>query len=308
MDPRTAATVRAADGSSNARLGLSCLMILLLGLLAACSQGAKPMLTSAEALFARGDYLGAVREFERVTEQYPRSPEAGDALFWIGKIELLHVQDYQKAIEAFRNLVSGHPSHHQASEAQRLIAQIYDQKLNDSRLAIAEYQKLIQGFPDDSDLDEAQFRIGDAYFSLHSMEQARIEWEALTKRWPESTWSVEALYRIGNTYYVEERFEEALKIFRRVQSSYPESKVAVDARIGEAGCLEGLDRLEDALRAYTELLDLNQSTDLIEIRLKSLKDRMARSGQAAVRKRGIKPIDGQDSSQAVPEPPAKAGE
>ncbi len=248
--------------------------VCVVALLAGCERGAQRVFATAETRFAAGDYLGAVRQYERVTEEFPRSTQAGDAYYWVGMIEHLYLNDQRKAIEAFRNLVARFPQTTNAPEAQRLIGEIYEKKFGDLRLAIAEYQRLLREFPDVHDADQVQYHIGEAYFDLGDLDQARLEWDTLLKQRPQNEWAGHALYRIGGTFFLQGHYQEAFDQFDRLLRDYPEGDLRIEARFWQANCLEELERLTEALTAYREIQEGYSNPGVIKVKIQRLEARL----------------------------------
>ena len=249
-------------------------LLIVLGLAVGCSNGSRKLLESAENRLRQGDYLGAVQNYRTIVEDYSKSPEADDAYFSIGTIEVLYLQDYQGALLTFRSLIRDYPKSPLLPKAQQWIAEIYDQKLHRPQTAIAEYQKLVEMTDDPALRDEIRYRVGETYVTLNDLDQARAEWEELLRDSPSGARADNALYRIGTTFFLEQEYDQALKSYERLVKNYPDSELRAEALAGIAGCYEEMDQPETALEKYREVEPLYPNPGVIQLKIKSLEEKL----------------------------------
>jgi TolA-binding protein len=225
---------------------------------------------AAEQKLRANDYLGAVREYERVTEEYPRSKWAPEAYFWSGVIYTLYLNQPQKGLDLFqKTLEKLPPQHPQALSARRYLAEVYA-KLEQPREAIAEYEKVMKLSSDPDDVLESHYKVGELYFALGDLEQARTEWDLLVKKDPKSRWAPEALYRAGGIYFVAGKCKEAVEVYQKVRIDYPESAMAPLSQFRIANCMEEVGRFKEALEFYKGLRGRYPNPDLLEDKIKLL--------------------------------------
>jgi TolA-binding protein len=239
-----------------------------------CDHTPQRYLEMAEERWDQGDYLGAVREYERIIHEYPKSGPAAEAYYWTGIIAYLYLQDPQRGLEAFSKLVSDFPKSSQARGALRYMAEIYDQRLGQPRQAIVAYQRLIAISRDPKEIAESQYRIGEVYLELGDFDQARTEWDLLLRRDPDGNWSDRALYRIGSSYFLRGQYLQAMAAFERLLAKYPQSEMTMEAKFGIASSLEETDHLEEALQRYRELEKRYPTPGVIGLRIKSIERRL----------------------------------
>ncbi|MBI3610767.1 MAG: tetratricopeptide repeat protein [Nitrospirae bacterium] len=273
--PRSGAMINRRRNGRRSRVSLGIVLgAVLLFLASGCEQIPKTMIATAEARWQRGDYLGAVQEYERLIDDYPKSVLADDAYYAIGTINYLYLDNYPKAVEAFRKVVADHPASLLALEARRTLAEIYEKKYQDHRKAVAEYQQLLERTPDRAVAEEVQYRIGEVYFDQGDFDQARIEWDQLLKQAPQSRWADNALYRTGTTYFLQGQYREALTVYQDALKRYPDSDVQVELRFWVANCLEELDRLDEALEQYRSLQAIYPNPSVIAVKIRNAEERL----------------------------------
>ncbi len=256
--------------------------ILGLGLLAAalagafgCEQTPKALIESADARWKQGDYLGAVKTYEHLIEEYPKSGQAADAHYAIGTIEYLYLNNYTRAVEAFRRVAADHPTEPLGLQAQRTLAEIYETKFHDPRKAVAEYQKLLLNARDPALTEEIQYRIGEVYFAEGDYDQARHEWTQLTAQSPEGIWADNAYYRIGATYFLQQQYDRALAVFEDTAKRYPDSDVGAEMEFWAANALVELERYPEALKIYRSLEDSYPNRQVITLKIISVQSRLS---------------------------------
>ncbi|MBI3804032.1 MAG: tetratricopeptide repeat protein [Nitrospirae bacterium] len=233
----------------------------------------KRYLESAEQKWRADDYLGAVREYEKITEEFPRSRLVPEALFWSGVIYYLYLDDPSKSVDFLQKtirLTAPTPNNPHALSARRYLAEVYEKKYNKYREAIAEYEKIMELSGDPDQALESQFKIGELYSAVGNVEQARTEWDLLIKRDPKSRWAPSALYRQGSSYFIEGRCKEALIHYRRLVAEYSDSDMVPFALFRTANCLEEGGERDAALKLYRELQGRYPNKELVELKIKQI--------------------------------------
>jgi len=126
--------------------------------------------------------------------------------------------------------------------------------------------------PDPDQTLESHYRVGEIYFALGDLEQARTEWDLLVKKDRKSRWAPLALYRVGSAYFVAGNCEKAMEIYQEVFTEYRENEMAPLAKFRTANCLEESHRQTEALRLYKELEGRYPNPDLLASKMKRLEE------------------------------------
>ncbi|MFQ5950180.1 MAG: tetratricopeptide repeat protein [Nitrospiria bacterium] len=232
-------------------------------------------LESAEQKWVNEDYLGAIHDYEKIIDDYPRSRLVPEAYYWRGVAYFLYLDNTQRAIASFNKSIQGTLSpldKGRALEAHLYIAEIYEKKLNQPKEAIAAYERVMEISPDPDQILEIQYKVGEIYFDLGDMAQARVEWDLLVKKDPESRWAPAALYRQGSTYFVVGNCSKAVEIYQTLYTEYPEHEMSLFAKFRTANCLEENQRLTEALQLYKELEGHYPDRELITGKIGRLED------------------------------------
>lgn len=253
--------------------GVAALFITVWSVWSNAERAPRQYLESAEQKLRTDDYLGAVREYEKIGEEYPRSKFVPEATFWSGVLYYLYLNDPQKAVDALEKtvrLTASTPKNIHALSARRYLAEVYEKKYGKLREAISEFEKIMELSDDPDQVLESQYKIGELYLAEGNTEQARTEWDLLVKRDPKSRWAPAALYRQGSSYFIEGKCKEAVGYYRRILADYPDSDMSPFAKFRTANCLEEGNQTEEALKLYRALEGHYPNKELIGSKIKQL--------------------------------------
>ncbi len=244
-------------------------VLSLLGLIAACvlfigwgisareDWMANDLMEVAENKWQHEDYLGAIRNFEQVVEQYPENRVLSEAHYGIGIVSFLYMNDAKAAEIAFKKVVQLEKSIaglvERGLEARRHLAEIYEKKLDQLSDAIVIYEGIIEVSPDQEEVLSSRYKVGELYAALGDLAQARIEWDLLVKRDPASHWAAEALYRKGGSYFGVGACKEAISVYRVLYTDYPNDEKSPYAKLNAADCLQMENQPKAAYALYKEL-------------------------------------------------------
>lgn len=231
----------------------------------------------AERLFSDHKYAAAVDEFKKIIDSDPRGPLAQQAMFRIAVIQHLYLESYLEAIKSFRQFAVLSQNAELVFQAEKSIGEIYFAKLEDYKMAVEQYKRLIEKYPDSKERDFFMLRMAKAYYGALDFTHAIETYRELIKQMPKSTLAPEAKYQIGNTYYTKGETESAIAAFRDVVASYPDSQQAVFAQFGIGNCYEEKENFDEALEIYTKILDKHPARNVVEAKIKRLRDRIQRA-------------------------------
>jgi TolA-binding protein len=252
---------------------------VLVALLAAAARdhwGAQRTFRSAEAAWEQGDYRRSAALFREVAERHPEHRLAPEALFRLGRVTYLSLNDPREAIRVLRPLARGGADGPWARRAQQQLGEIFEVRLGDCRQAIVEYQRMISLDPRGEGSDGAQFAVARCSFSLGDYDQARSEYELLLERYPDSGLRPRALAGIANTWYVAGHFAQAVKLYGQAEREARDPALAAEAGFGVATSLEEAGDLAGALAQFERVRSTYPNPGLVEQRIVRAKERIAR--------------------------------
>ena len=245
----------------------------------------------AEKLWQEGKYPAAVSEYERVMQKEQGSDLGLQAAYRAGMTEMLFLEDYTGALKKFTRIIEFSKESPLAHEAQKQIGEILFSKLEQFEQAASHYQKLLELYPTDPSADEYWFRIGKSYYYMTQFDRSILTYETLRKKFPNSEWAERALYEMGISSQTlgnqrqsqggnaNEAFKEAMAKFTAFAKEYPTHVLASQARFETAACLEELEQLDAAQQAFEALKATYPSPQVIETKLKRIKDRKSQKRQ-----------------------------
>lgn len=230
----------------------------------------------AERLFNDHKYAAAVEEFKEIIESDPRSHLAQQSLFRIGVIQYLYLEQYQEAIKSFRQFAVVSQNKDLVYQAEKSIGELYFTKLEDYRQAIEQYKRLLEKYPDSKERDFFMLRVAKSHYGALEFDKAVQMYKEIAKQFPKTSWGPEALYQIGNTYYTKGDIDSAIETFQDVVLLFPKTQQALFAQFGIGNCYEERDKLDEALEIYSKILDKHPARNVVEAKIRRLKERMSR--------------------------------
>ncbi len=246
------------------------LTIIFLG----CAKRDKALFDDAQKQWLDGDYQGAVSKLVALEGEYPTSPYSAKALFRLGEIHYLNLDEPQKALDYFARLTKREMTGQQDLKARDYIAEIYGNSLQNYDLAILQYQETINDYRDNIEEDRYRYRIAESYFHKGDYSQAEIEYQTLLVKFPDSKYTLDARYQIANCKFITGAAKEALNLFKNLLEDYPGNKYEYDIRLGRAICHEELFQLEKALTEYVALKKRYPEKMILERKIDSIKQRL----------------------------------
>lgn len=117
---------------------------------------------SKEKMKLRDRWFNCIHLYEAVVKRYPKTPEAGSALYWEGKLyrdlygQSHLADDLDTAVKLFEQISQEYPEHRLADDAQYQIGEIYYQEKKDYSKAYVEFLKIDVRFPDGDMRPKAQ--------------------------------------------------------------------------------------------------------------------------------------------------------
>jgi len=173
----------------------------------------------AESCAAVRDEAGAVQYYRMLTEQYPDSPLAGDALYRLANL-LQKKGDFLQAAELFGRLAGDFPAHELAAQSVFAQASCFGKALKHEQ-AVAAYTRLLAKYPACSYIEDSLYQKATVETFLRRDAGALETWGALLTRFPATKYAADA--RFWNGVLLEEngRLEEAETAFRAALKSAP---------------------------------------------------------------------------------------
>ncbi len=178
----------------------------------------------------------AKQNFQRVADNYPASPWANKAKFWVSRVtvfSLIVSQDYDGAKSALDKFMSDYSNDSDYPETLYWIAERYE-RLDRFDEVNRVYTELSQKFPVNPWTDKAKLGVSRAnVISLIVSEKYDLAKEALNKLiadFSDNQRLPGTLYWIAERYQRQDRFEEANRLYKQISAIYPSNSYAQKAQ------------------------------------------------------------------------------
>ena len=101
----------------------------------------------------------SLQDYQKLVDDYPKSPKVPDALYAIGSISQDQRRDIYRAIRSYRRIVQEYPTSPTASGAQFLIGFLYNNELKNVDSARIAYEEFLKMYPDNPMAPSARFEL-----------------------------------------------------------------------------------------------------------------------------------------------------
>lgn len=245
-------------------------------------------LNAAMATFNSGQYVRAIKEFQKAVKYFPKSKEAAEAQYMVGRC-YEPLGNYWHAYEAYQKTVEEYPYTNRFDEIverQYKLGELYYQGAKYKELGIALFtafdkaaeifKKVQENAPYGRMADQALFMSGQSYKKAGLFTEATDVFIKLAKEYPGSPFLEQAKYEVAYTNlqasarpaYDQAKTEEAIEKFQAFVKEHPESPFAPEAQkalddlrrrkaehyLEIAQFYDKLNQLEAALRYYDEIV------------------------------------------------------
>lgn len=207
-------------------------------------------LTYADQLYLERNYKDAIGEYKKLIKHYPRSREASEAQFFIGKV----YQDQGKPQQAFleyQTVIDKYPFSERSAEIIQNqydigVALLEDPKRGNFMDAVTGndievldiFRKVIKNAPYGELAAPSQYKIA-LYLSEKRMyQEARDEFEMVINDYPETQWAEAANYQIAmldakrstGAQYDQQITETAIDELKEFSIKYPDAALSENAK------------------------------------------------------------------------------
>ena len=239
---------------------------------------------AAEALYevARAyesleNHTEAIRNYERMVEEFPEHPKAPQAQFQIGNVYFYTLFDYQGGWPAFVSVAEKFPDSYEASQAGTLLKQTNEilveisflmDEINKFRNKKAvEYQKTgrkitpadmwVMGYSDQVVQNFQQ--IGGNWEKLRNFPRAINAYKTLSRDLSHKKFaSADAMYRTGTLYQQNGEYERAIEAYDNLFENAPESVWRNEAVYQQAVCYRSIREFGAAYEGFKAYMSITK--------------------------------------------------
>ena len=231
----------------------------------------------ARAYEALENYPEAIRNYERMGEEFVEHAKAAQAQFQIGNIYFYELYDYTGGWPAFVAVTEKFPESYEASQASTLLKQTAD-VLTDIKQLMDEIEqnrskKAVEYEKSGRKITPAdRWRMGMADLVVQSFQQVASNWEKL-RNYPRAIEAYEtlatevshkkfaaadALYRAGTLYQQNGEYERAIRAYDSLFENAPESTWRNEAVYQQAICYRAIREFGSAYEGFKAYMSITK--------------------------------------------------
>jgi len=244
------------------RFGVLALSSLLL--FSGCSFGSKSSKptpksnASAEVLLKQGTeyldkkkYSQAIRQFDRIREEYPFSTQAVEVDLKIARAYHLS-KKYSEAEAAYKDFLAMRPTNKEVPYVIYQLGRLHfdqfttiDRDQKNIETAMGYFARVIKDYPESPDvadakkkwsqcrryLAEREYYVGSFYLKEKKYAAAKERFERIVRLYLDTPVGIKALYHLGETYRLENNSVKASLAYEALIKHYPKSEQAKKAQV-----------------------------------------------------------------------------
>lgn len=243
----------------------------------------------AVSLAALGETAEAIQTFEALTQTYPDSPEAGDALVAIGDLQLeagqleaaeavfVRVMDAWPATPVFWKALHGRGmvryrrwAPDAIDDFERIAAEAAETpmaehahfmramclyRLGRDAQALGICRDFLSRFPESEWAPPVHFWVARLEYNAGNDEAAETAFLTFVEAYPAHALAPQALLRAGLAALRRQQYLQAIELLGRMAKQYPVSDLLADARFHQAEAMVQLGRFAAAILVYEEVIN-----------------------------------------------------
>jgi TolA-binding protein len=205
------------------------------------------------ATLARGQYVRAAMELQRLADEYYDHPKIGTVpqMLWDISGELANRKYYEEAITVWNDLMIRFPTHALTQQAALRTAQTYQNNLEQPLRAAEAYQEVnVARGGNDAGIQNTIYQIGVQLKNKKRWVEALHVLEMFVDSFPRHPQAGQALTMVGQVHQTNEAWEDAIAAYRRVITEFPTGNWIKDAKWSIAECTINLSRWREAMDGY----------------------------------------------------------
>jgi TolA-binding protein len=212
----------------------------------------RALYVAGEERVRRGDTHGALPYYEQVVNDYPRSGEAGPALFAL-QDALADLKEIPEALAIADTFVARNPQNPIDPEVL-LRAGEFQMKLHDAPHALATFRSFLSTYPAHPERPHAEVLVAEAELATGDTSSSIAQLDSVLARYDTLDVAAEAYLDRARIERSRKNFDSASIDFERAyQDRYYSSDAAPEARYEYGQVLAERKKLEPAIRVFTDL-------------------------------------------------------
>jgi tetratricopeptide (TPR) repeat protein len=128
----------------------------------------------AIAVFSQSDYIGTIKQYEKLVKYYPDDSLAVSALFTIADIYKNNLNNPKKAIKVYAKIINKYKGTEWAPKASFMIGYTYANDIKDLKRAEKFYKSFIKKYPTNILVPSAEWELKNLGKSLEEIPELQV--------------------------------------------------------------------------------------------------------------------------------------
>jgi len=191
--------------------------------------------------------------FEKFIERFPKSPQHGKALYYLGW-NMQRIKDFEGAVHFLETALLD------KEDLESSLIESIQYRLSICYYMAKQYDKAANGLYDIIENktqktipENILLWLGQYMADNYEFEKAVGSYNTLLEENRESKWTERCYYRLGEWYAKLDKWEESIVQYQQLMQLFPETELISFAKLGIADAYRNLKRFEDALSLYKEI-------------------------------------------------------
>lgn len=239
-----------------------------------CNSSLEREYRQGQAAANRASFQEAFNAYEKVALRSPESEIGLQATREAARIAFYETKNFAKAVEFYRALVLNSKDPEERLKAQKQVTSIYLEHLNNYAQAIIELNKLLPLIQDAGEKMQYKMNLARAYYYQNNFFQAEMEVDEFLRISKNEDQNFQMVLLKANIALARKDLQRAAEILRDVIKKNPQRAQKENVGLILAVAYEEMKDYKGAIAALQELRSKESNTELIDIRIKRLQERL----------------------------------
>lgn len=240
----------------------------------------------AHALYKLEDFQSAIKAYERMIREYPKSSLRFRAEFFIAESTYWSeqtIEAYRSARAQYKSLLNKQPAAEWAEKCRYGIGWTHfseaaassgQNQATQYQEAINAWAEVVKHHPRGELADAALYQSGVVYINLKQYNEGIAAFNQVLSGYPDSDWCDDAWYQTGKSYYKQENYSATIDAFNKMRHRHSGSPLVPKAIFGTANAYFKQGKFNDAIRYYRQVIEKfpNQQVPIHEAGAEPIED------------------------------------
>ena len=227
----------------------------------------------AQAQWRAGQYSRSIELYRNLTQEYPQSRYADDALWESATIYYVNLYDVDGALSHYRKLTQLYPKSPLAKRAYRKLAELYELEVDDLAEAVDCLRHALELEPRAEERSTLAFEMAGIYLKMDRYEEALGEFQRVGDNRHDRHLAQRALIRAGIVQQIQKDYRQSVHSFQQVLQETTCTDCRLQAQLELIESHEFLDQLSEAIEVARSIRESDYFADAKQQLLERLGDK-----------------------------------